>query len=456
LDIGFEILGGGEEIGANSYILRIDTENIVLDCGLHPRKKGMEIFPDYKSVKDETINHLIISHAHNDHIGALPYYLKLFPYSKIYTTKPTLSIADVTLLNTSSIIRKEFLNEWDKSVLEYYTDEILNLIPMIIKQQDYRKEIKLTNELTFEFFDAGHILGSASVLIKACDKKIFYTGDINMRQQSLIPPAELPKGKVDILILESTNGEEATLPSYDEEEKRLAKFINEISGDGGSVLVPVFALGKAQEMLKRIDGLMEKNKIPHMPVYVSPMSKLINKVYDRYNYTVRRIEDGMKLSQIKTIELRREYVEKGEFYKHPSVVLATSGMMIERTMSFRLAKRFLQRKNFGIAVCGYCDPDTPGFKIKYAKRFNKIYFNYLDSGTDVYCRIENFKFTAHSDRGGLLKIVEKLKPEKIILLHGSENAISEMGKEIVTRFKGVKVLVPEKGKKYNLFPDLTS
>jgi Cft2 family RNA processing exonuclease len=354
------------------------------------------------------------------------------------------------LLNTSSIIRKEFLNEWDKSILEYYTDEILNLIPMIIKQYDYKKEIKLSKEITFEFFDAGHILGSASVLIKAGDKKIFYSGDINMRNQSLLPSAELPKGGVDTLILESTNAEEETLPSYAEEEKRLTNFINEISGDGGSVLIPVFALGKAQELLKRLDTIISKNRIPHMPVYVSPMTKLINKVYDRYNYTVRRIEDGLKLSQIETIELRREDIEKGEFYKHPSIILATSGMMIERTMSFRLAKRFLQRKNFGIAVCGYCDPDTPGFKIKNAKRFNKIYFNYLDSGTDVYCRIENFKFTAHSDRHGLLKIVEKLKPGKVILLHGSENAIGEMGKEIVTRFRGIKVLVPEKGKKYIL------
>ena len=445
-----EILGGGEEIGANSYILRIGDESLILDCGLHPRRKGMEMFPDYESIKDETVNHLIISHAHNDHIGALPYYLKLFPYSKVFTTKPTLSIADVTLLNTSSIIRKEFLNEWDKSILEYYTDEILNLIPMIIKQYDYKKEIKLSKEITFEFFDAGHILGSASVLIKAGDKKIFYTGDINMRDQSLLPSADLPKGGVDVLILESTNAEEETLPSYADEEKRLANFINEISGEGGSVLIPVFALGKAQELLKRLDTMISKNKISHMPVYASPMTKLINKVYDRYNYTVRRIEDGLKLSHIETIELRREDIEKGEFYKHPSVILATSGMMIERTMSFRLAKRFLQRKNFGIAVCGYCDPDTPGFKIKNAKRFNKIYFNYLDSGTDVYCRIENFKFTAHSDRQGLLKIVEKLKPGKVILLHGSENAIGELGKEIVTKFKNTKVLVPEKGKKYTL------
>jgi Cft2 family RNA processing exonuclease len=450
MEINFEILGGGEDIGANSYILRAGDENIVLDCGLHPRKKGMEIFPDYASIKDETVKHLIISHAHNDHIGALPYFLKLFPYSKVYTTKPTLSVAEVTLLNTSTIIRKEFLNEWDKSVLQYYTDELLNLIPMIINQYDYNKIIELSKKITLEFFDAGHILGSASVLIKAGEKKIFYTGDINMRNQALIPAADLPKGKVDVLILESTNGEEEKLPAYKDEEKRLSNFINEITGDGGSVLIPVFALGKAQELLKRIDTMMSANAIPHTPVYVSPMSKLINREYDRYNYIVRRIEEGLKLSHIKTIELIREDIEKGEFYKHSSIILATSGMMIERTMSFRLAKRFLPRKNFGIAVCSYCDPDTPGYKIKYAKRYEKLYFSYIDSGTDVYCRIENFKFSAHSDRSGLLKIVEKLKPEKIILLHGSENAIGELGKEIVTRYRGIKVLVPEKGKKYKI------
>lgn len=122
MKINFEILGGGEDVGANSYILRAGDENIVLDCGLHPRKRGMEIFPDYDSIKNETVKHLIISHAHNDHIGALPYFLKLFPYSKVYTTKPTLSIAEVTLLNTSTIIRKEFLNEWDKSLHQIFFD----------------------------------------------------------------------------------------------------------------------------------------------------------------------------------------------------------------------------------------------------------------------------------------------------------------------------------------------
>lgn len=450
LNIGFQILGGGEEIGANSYLLRIGDENIVLDCGLHPRKKGMEMFPDYDSVKNETIHHLIVSHAHNDHIGALPYFLKLFPYAKVHTTKPTLAIAEVTLMNTSTIIQKEFLGTWDKTALEYYTEETLNLIPMVIKQYDYNANVHLNKEVNFKFCDAGHILGSSSVLIQAGDKKIFYTGDINMRDQSLIPSAELPKEKVDVLILESTNGEEETLPSYKSEEKRLAKFINEITGDGGSVLIPVFALGKGQELLKRIDDMITTNKIPHMPVYISPMSKLINKIYDRYNYIVRRIEDGLKLSHISTIELRREDIEKGEFYKKPSIILATSGMMIEKTNSYRLARKFLQRNNFGIAVCSYCDPNSPGYKIKYTKRYDKIYFNLLDRGIDVFCRIENFKFSSHTDRSGLLKIVDKLKPDKIILLHGSEEAIGEVGKEIVTKHKNIKVIVPVREKKYIL------
>jgi len=386
MDIRFQLLGGGEDIGANSYLLRIGNENIILDCGLHPRKKGMEMFPDFESIRNETVRHLIISHSHNDHIGALPYFLKLFPYGKIYATKPTLAIAEVTLMNTSSIIQKEFLDTRYKTALEYYTEETLNLIPMIIKQFDYNTDIILNNEITFKFYDAGHILGSASVLINAGNKKIFYTGDINMRDQALISAAELPKEKVDVLILESTNGMEEILPPYKREEKRLAAFINEITGSGGSVLIPVFALGKAQELLKRIDDLMSANKIPSMPVYTSTMSRLINKVYDRYNYIVKRTEDGLKLSHIRTTELKREDIEKGEFYKKPSLVLATSGMMIERTNSYRLARKFLQRKNFGIALCGYCDPDTPGYKIKFARRYDKIYFNLSDKGTDVFCK----------------------------------------------------------------------
>ncbi|HLT23820.1 MAG TPA: MBL fold metallo-hydrolase, partial [Ignavibacteria bacterium] len=331
MTINFKALGGGDEIGANSYLLDINGEKVVLDCGLHPRKSGPDMFPDYAAISNEVIQHLIISHAHNDHIGALPYFLKLFPYAKVYATRPTLSIAEITLGNTAFLMEREFEGVWDKSYIKYYTEEMLNLIPMIMKQHHFNEEVNLTEDISFEFHHAGHILGAAGVMLKVREgsevKKIYYTGDFSSRDQRLIKGGNFPKEHVDILITECTNGESEEIPSYESQDRLLVKFINEIVGGGGSVLIPVFALGKSQEFLKRVSDMMEKNKIPKVPIYYSSLSKALNNVYDDFNYDGNRVEQGFKLGSLDFRRIKRSDFKRGEFYKKPSIILATSGMV---------------------------------------------------------------------------------------------------------------------------------
>lgn len=450
MKINFKVLGGGHEIGANSYFISINETNIILDTGLHPRQKGSLAFPDYESIKNEKIEHLIISHAHTDHIGSLPYFLKYFPYTKIYSTKPTLSLAEVMLSNTTRILREEFELEFDKSMISNYKEETLDIIPMIMKRYDYNEKIDITENISFEFFHAGHILGSASVLINAGGKKIFYTGDINLRNQTLIPKAELPKHKIDILITESTNCATGNYPDYKEETDRLAAFINRVINKGGSVLMPSFALGKSQELLMRVHTLMKRNIIPHVPVYYSPMSKAINDVYDDFNYSIIRVKKGFKLSEIDFTLLNRRDSTRGDFYKHPSIIIATSGMMMPKTASYTMAKQFLPRQDFGIAVCGYCDPETPGYLIKNAKNNELIYLNNFESPIDVKCEIGSFRFSSHSRKEELENMIEALDPETIIIVHGDENAINALGNETVKKYPSKRIIAPEKGKSYKI------
>src|SRR5690606_10735954 len=125
-----------------------------------------------------------------------------------------------------------------------------NLIPMIMKQHHFNEEVNLTEDISFEFHHAGHILGAAGVMLKVREgsevKKIYYTGDFSSRDQRLVKGGNFPKEHVDILITECTNGESEEIPSYESQDRLLVKFINEIVGGGGSVLIPVFALGKSQ------------------------------------------------------------------------------------------------------------------------------------------------------------------------------------------------------------------
>ncbi len=455
MTITFKALGGGDEIGANSYLLDIDGEKIVLDCGLHPRKSGPEMFPDYESIANEVIHHCIISHAHNDHIGALPYFLKLFPYAKVYSTRPTLSIAEITLGNTVFLMEREFEGIWDKSYIKYYTEEMLNLIPMIMKQHHFNEEVNLSEDISFEFHHAGHILGAAGVMLKVKEgsdiRKIYYTGDFSSRDQRLIKGGKLPTEHVDILITECTNGESEEIPRYESQDKLLARFINEVIGQGGSVLIPVFALGKSQEFLKRVSDMMEKNQIPNVPIYYSSLSKALNNVYDDFNYDDNRVEQGFKLGGLEFNRLRRSDFTRGEFYKKPSIILATSGMVIEGTGSYRIAKHILPMRNFGIAMCGYCDPATPGYRIKNAKRGDRIY---LDSfGIDevnVKCSIENFRYTSHATPDEIMFLVKQMNPKKVVLVHGDEGAIDTIGHNILSQFPHIKVQAVEKGKNYVL------
>ena len=450
MSINFKVLGGGNEIGANSFLLSLDDFHIVIDCGLHPKKSGKDKFPDYESIRNLKVDHLIITHAHNDHIGALPYFLSYFPHAKIHCTKPTLAITELTLSNTSYLMEKDFKYEWDKSFLKNYSEELLNIIPMIMLQHEFGKKVILNEDTHFVFHEAGHLLGAASIEIQYKSKRIFFTGDICFRDQALIPTAKIPNGHFDVLITECTNGEFESIPEYGLELKRLSEFINLISNSGGSILIPTFALGKAQEMLKRLDTLMTKNKIPHLPIYYSPLSKSLNSVYDDFNYTVSRIESGLKLSEIPTRLLNRRNFSRASFWKKPAIVLVTSGMMIEETISFRVAIEFLKRSHFGIAICGYCDPQTPGFIIKNAERNSKIFpGKNFTKPIEVSCEIENFSFTSHARRQDVSDMVSKMKPEIIALIHADESAINITGEELLHHFPSIKLLSPEKGKNYS-------
>jgi cleavage and polyadenylation specificity factor subunit 3 len=449
MKLSFTALGGGNEIGANSYLLKFDDRSIILDCGLHPKKKLLEAFPDYDLLQDAP-SHLIITHAHLDHIGALPYFLKYFPSAKIHITKPTLSIAEVMLMNTSNIINRDFEFEYDKRAIEYYSEEVVNLIPYLLKQYEFNKNINLESDLSIKFIEAGHILGAAMVEINCKGKRILYTGDFSFRDQSLLPAAKNVKDKIDILITECTNGTNETLPDYKNEIKRLTKFINDITNKGGTVLIPVFAIGKAQEMQKRIFDLMEHNKIPHLPVYYSPLSSAIDDVYDHHNYNVSRMKKGLKLEHYEKRILTKRNLHRSKFFKEPSILLLTSGMMMEHTTSYIVAKEFLRRKEFGIAVCGYCDPETPGYLVKNAKKYDVLLFRDEEKGIPVNCRIENYNFSSHAKREHILELIENTKPENVLLVHGDQNAISEMGRLILEKFPGIKLFSPEKGKEVEL------
>jgi len=259
--------------------------------------------------------------------------------------------------------------------------------------------------------------------------------------------SKLPKEKVDTLILECTYGatDSESILSWSKEAERFAKEANKILNAGGSILIPVFALGKMQEILSTIWKLMRKNKLTTLDIYTGGIGSKINWLYDTNRYLVNMVD---KKFQIKSIPLKNlnEVENPEDFFKYPCIVVASSGMMIEGTASFKLGKNWLNKKDCGIFIVGYMDEKTPGYKISNARSGVKIKLASFGEEQIVKCSIKHFRFSAHANREGLVEIVRKLKPSNVILVHGDGAAIGWVGNKILSEFKGTKVFQAEIGK----------
>jgi len=457
--IKFLPLGGADDIGASCFYLNISGTGILLDCGIHPRKKGLESLPKFELLDDLPVDYVLISHAHQDHIGSLPFLIQRIPHVIIISTTQTKEIAELTLHNAANILAN---NQNDENEIRIYTHEEIDLLVRSIRAVKYEETFSLKGlrhnsvlPIQITFYDAGHILGAAAILIEHDGQKLFYSGDFNLVDQTIMIGADLSKvKKIDTLILESTYAgtDSSNLGSWQSEQKRFSKHANLILQKGGSILIPVFALGKTQELLASIHLLMKKGLLTETNIYTGGIGREISVLYDRNRYLVRRKNRELKLRDIPQSNLF-EIDDYNYFKKNPGIVLASSGMMLEGTASFRLLDFWIRQETFGIFGVGYMDSKTPGYKVMNANRGDEIQITEFRSPQKINCRLERFYFPSHSKREELLKIVEITKPKRVILVHGEHQSQDWLGYNILTKFNQVKLYTAEVGNQISLSAD---
>ena len=449
--INFIPLGGAHEIGANSYYLNIDGTGILLDCGMHPKNKGDDALPNLDYLNNQPIDYVIISHAHSDHIGSLPYLVQRFPHVKILMTVQTREIAGITLHNTVNILKETYS---DANGIKPYTHEEIDLLVRSVIEYNYHQQFEMKGlihnteaSIKVTFYDAGHILGSAGILIEYGNEQIFYTGDTRKQPQIILNGADYPKHRITTLIMESTYGavDSSTLNTWKNEFNEFCSKANKVLESGGSILIPVFALGKTQEILAGITGLITKGKLTDCNIYSGGIGPKISYVYDSNKYLVKRNSKELELKDMPQINLY-SVSNKNDFFKEPGIILAPGGMLDERTFAYSIVRDFLRTKNSAIFLVGYIDPDSPGAALLGAVKGDKIKLISEEVPVEVKCSIEKFHFPSHSTKEELLELVENLNPEKVILLHGDERAINNLGFNILQRFDNVKLYSAELGK----------
>ena len=443
------------EIGANSYYIEIGPHRLVLDCGMHPKNVGEDGLPDFKAIADRKIEAVLISHAHQDHIGILPVLMRRFSNARIFMTEATAEIGNTLLHNSVNVMTRQ-REEIREPLYPLFTHRETDRASERWRWCPVRQRISIFGEraaqrepdvLTFEFFDAGHVLGSTGILLRAESQTVFYTGDVNFDDQTIMEAAVFPEEKIDILIMECTRGDHAKPPGWTRagEERRLAEAIASAFERGSCVLIPVFALGKTQEILAMLYKFRRERFLPEFPTYIGGLSSKMTDIYDRRAHVTRR--------QLPRLQLRRDaapFILNDETVRDAPlragrIYALSSGMMIPKTLSNIFAQRLIENPQHSIFFVGYANPESPAGLLRDTPPGSKVALDPDGSTQRVRCNIQQFQFSAHATREALVDYAKRLSPRKIVLVHGDPPAVEWMRVKLNADLPGADVIVPTPG-----------
>jgi len=445
----FQSLNLRAEIGGNSYSLNLDGTLILLDAGMHPKEEGVDALPRYQELPFDSADAIIISHSHLDHIGTLPVAQREQPSAPVYLTAPCAALGEALLHNSVNVMssQREELGITEYPLYHHREIDHLRDRWMI---RPYEKTFSLDplgeTETTVTFYDAGHILGSAGVLIEKDNRQIFYTGDVNFKGHSLIKGARFPQlNEPDLLIMETTRGADERPTDYTraDQEKLLAKGIRNALEAGGSALIPVFAIGKTQEVLTMIDNFKSEGLIPDQtPVFMGGLSTKMTMIYDSFSDSTRRHRPNFEILRDMKVHTGNKRRRAPIEYKPGAIYCLSSGMMSEKTTSNIFARSFLQNPANSLLFVGYAEPTTPAGAIKKASSGDVIRLDGTHK-VQLNCTVEEFDFSGHARREELLEFAVKARPKKLLLVHGDPDAASWFEKKLAEALPETEVIIPQ-------------
>jgi Cft2 family RNA processing exonuclease len=442
------------EIGANCYYLGAGGQGVVLDCGMHPKEEGEMALPLLANLAGLPVDALLLSHAHLDHIGSLPVLMRQQPQARIFMTEPTAAIGDALLHNSVNVMTREreevgviyplFTHrETDRATDRWQHCRLGQ--PFTVDGE--RISAQPNEELSFEYHDAGHVLGATGILLRAEGRTVFYTGDVNFEDQTLTKGAVFPESGIDVLIIEATRGD-SPLPegfSREAEERRFAEALGRAFDRGGCVLIPVFALGKTQEVLAMLYKFKRSKMIADVPIYIGGLSSKMTEIYDRRANQTARVMPRLQLfPEVGPFVLNGKTIADAP--ARPGRIYAlSSGMMTPKTLSNIFARRVLERPEHSIFFVGYADPESPAGVLRSSQPNEFVSLDEEEPAQRLLCQLEQFQFSAHASRESILEYIKKVAPKKLVLVHGDVPAIEWMRAAAAAALPDCEIIVPPPG-----------
>ncbi|KAM0896722.1 hypothetical protein ACQ4PT_023031 [Festuca glaucescens] len=394
------VLGAGQEVGKSCVVVTISGKRIMFDCGMHMGHHDCQRYPDFARILSaapgatdftSAISCVVITHFHLDHIGALPYFTEVCGYNgPVYMTYPTKALAPLMLED----YRKVMVDHRGEEEQYSYEDSqrcMKKVIPVDLKQT-----IQVDRDLVIRAYYAGHVLGAAMIYAKVGDAAMVYTGDYNMTPDRHLGAAQIDRLKLDLLITESTYAK-TVRDSKHAREREFLKAVHICVSGGGKVLIPAFALGRAQELCILLDDYWERMNLK-IPIYFSAGLTIQANMYYKMliGWTSQKIKDSYTVHN--PFDFKHVCHFERSFINDPGpcVLFATPGM-ISGGFSLEVFKRWAPSEKNLVTLPGYCVAGTIGHKLMSGKP-TKIDLD-KDTHVDVRCQMAFLKDRIESELG---------------------------------------------------------
>ncbi len=426
-DIRLTALGGFLEVGRSAILLQTRESSVLLDCGLNPGATNpINAFPrlDAPQFDLDALDAVVISHSHLDHCGILPFLFKYGYDGPVYCSAPTSTLMTLLQLDYLDVLSKQgIMAPYDQKDVR---ETVLHTIPL-----RYGVVTDIAPDVRLTLHNAGHILGSSVVHLHIGEglHNVVYTGDYKYSKTTLLEPASTQFPRVETIITESTyGGARDVMPSRIEAEDKLASIINQTFEKRGKVLIPVPAVGRAQEIMLILDGYMKRGLIKEAPVFIEGMISEATAIHTAYpEYLAREVRNSILHEGINPFQsdyftivehpsARQEIIE-GE----PCIIVATSGML-EGGPVIEYFKSLAPEESNTIIFVSYQIEGTLGRRVQKGMSETPMINNEGKMGIlKINLRVESIEgFSGHSDRKQLFNYIRRIAPklERIIICHG--------------------------------------
>jgi len=441
-------LGGGRQVGRSCLLLQTPESKILLDCGIDIASSGTDKFP-YMNVPEFDINQIdavILSHAHLDHSGLLPYLYKMGYKGPCYMTEPTRDVASLIALDFIGVAYK-------KADTPLFTSSDIKEMVKHSICPDYNEVTDVTPDIRITFYNSGHALGAAMVHINIGNglHNLMYTADMKFGKTRLLDAATTIFPRLETVVIESTyGGKDDNLPPREDAEREFIEIVKKTVERKGKILIPELGLGRAQETMLIIKDAVEQGLLPEIPIYIDGMIWDINAIHTAYpdflsSYVRSQIFQDKNpfvssiFKRIGSAQERKQVIEGG-----PCIVLATSGML-QGGASVEYFKEFAGNKKNTICFVCYQGVGSLGRQVQEGLTSTRMIVDGKEEVIEVNLEVDTIiGFSAHSGRSQLLAFINKCqpKPKRVIINHGEASKCLDLASTLY-KLNRVETMCPK-------------